>query len=253
MYSDNNLEPAGTLKDLADNHKKWHKKWWGRIILFFLTIFLIIFCALGFYFIRVTYLLRTGRITVQDLFGPNPAVDSVKDTSVLFTAEDPAVGPKDAKVIVVEFFDFKCSACQSEYSVIKQLMKDYQGQVKFVFRNFPIIDSDQSLLLALVAQCAHQQGKFFEMQDKIFSIQPADVDEAGLKVYAQQIGLNSLQFNSCFDSRVYLDEIERDFTDGSTVGVAATPTFFINGIKIVGAIPLHSFQRLIDQELNKLD
>lgn len=253
MYSDESYSNQPFFETAPKNRKRWYKKWWGKFIIASLMVFLVFFVALAFYVGKAVYLLKSGQITPEALRGADFSQPRSlgKDLPIFATEDDPSIGPKDAKVVIVEFMDFQCPACGLAYPVIKQLIRDYSDRVRFVFRDFPITDiHPQALLASMAAQCAHEQGKFFEMHDKIFENQN-DISEVNLKTYAVQIGLDSIQFGSCLQTNKYLGEIEQDLQEGYDAGVKATPTFFINGQKVQGAIPLDIFQKIIISELSQ--
>ena len=222
------------------------------MIISFLTLILVLSIALMFYVGRLVILLRSGQLMPQQLFGsdfvPSPDQNS---QPALAASDDPHYGPPEAKVVIVEFSDFACSASRQVQPVVKEILQDYGDRIFFVWRDFPIIgDRQQSLLAAMAGECAHEQGKFWEMHDKIFA-SSEEITEASLKAYAVQIDLNNIQFSNCLGTGKYFAEIEQDFNDGRQYGVEATPTFFINGVKIPGAIPLATFEKIIVSELSR--
>ncbi|NUM25567.1 MAG: DsbA family protein [Candidatus Buchananbacteria bacterium] len=232
--------------------KKWYKHWWGQLLIGFLVLFSVFSVAFGIYVAKVIYLLRSGEITASELFGGSAAEpdDQIVLTN-LATDDDPSVGPKDAKVVVVEFSDFQCPYCAQVYPVVKELIKDYSDRVLFVFRDFPLTDiHPQAVLASLAGECANEQGKFWEMHDKIFENQDK-INEDNLAAWSVQIGLNSLQFSSCMGAGKYLPEIEADLQEGLAFGVEATPTFFINGKPLRGAVSLATFESIILAELSR--
>ncbi len=97
---------------------------------------------------------------------------------------------------------------------------------------------------------ANAQGKFWEMHDKLFANQRA-LDRASLEKYAQELGLNMDKFKAALDSNKFNAQIEADSAEGTRLGASGTPTFFINGRTVVGAQPVESFKRIIDEELKK--
>jgi protein-disulfide isomerase len=103
---------------------------------------------------------------------------------------------------------------------------------------------------AEAAQCAHDQGKFWEYHDKLFDNQRALAAEQ-LKAYATEMGLNGETFNACLDSGKYRDEIRQDMREGQDIGVSGTPAFFINGRFLSGAQPYEAFASIIDEELER--
>lgn len=252
MYSNNESfivpESSQTRSNIT---KKWYQRWWGRLIIGFLVIFFAMLIAMGFYVGRMVILLRSGQVTPEQLFGDDFSSRQNRNLPTLATTDDPSLGPRDAKVVVVEFSDFQCPFCQQAQPVVKELLKNYGDQILFIYRDFPLInDHPQALSAAIAGECAHEQGKFWEMHDKIFANQD-NISKTDLKIYAVQIGLNNIQFGTCLDSDKYLAEIEQDFNDGLNAGVNSTPTFIINGVKVAGAIPLNTFEQIIISELSR--
>ena len=123
-------------------------------------------------------------------------------------------------------------------------------QGMFVWPSKDVDVHPRALPAALAAQCANEQGQFWLMHDKIFENQE-NITDADLKRYAVQIGLNSLQFGNCFAAAKYLGEVQQDFNQGLKLGVKSTPTFFINGIGIPGAVPLATLEQIVVAELNR--
>lgn len=250
MTSENiEFEKPPSLTKPVRTGKPWYKKWWGLALIVFLTLFSVVSLALAIYVGRVVVLLRTGAITPEELLGREPVgpLDRVK---TMATSDDPSFGPSNAQVVIVEFSDFQCPFCAQAYPVIKELLKDYGDRIHFVYRDFPVPSlHPQALLGALAGECAHEQGKFWPMHDKIFENQQ-DLNENNLKTWAIQLGLDGVQFSSCLDSQKYLPEVQEDLNDGVDAGVRATPTFFINGQKIEGALPLSVFEQIILTILN---
>ncbi|MBN1669145.1 MAG: thioredoxin domain-containing protein, partial [Anaerolineales bacterium] len=125
----------------------------------------------------------------------------------------------------------------------------YAGQIRLVFRDFPL-DSihPDATPAAAAAQCAHEQDAYWEFSDLLFSDIRA-LTRANFETYASELGLDLPAFAACLDSERYIEEVQADFEYAANLGVRSTPTFFVNGIPIVGAQPFEVFQNLIDQEL----
>lgn len=160
---------------------------------------------------------------------------------------DPSFGPPDARVTIVEFSDFQCPYCKMfKDNTLAQLKQAYGNRVRFVFRDFPL-DSIHPYArgAAEAAQCAHEQGKFWEYHDILFANQQA-LTPPDLKRYAQQLGLDTRRFNDCVDSHKYQASVEADVQEGNRLHVSGTPTFFINGRVLVGAQPFEAFQAAIN-------
>ena len=167
--------------------------------------------------------------------------------------DDPMKGDVNAPVTIVEFSDFECPFCAKFYSeTMERLEKEYinTGKVKIVFRDFPLGFHQNAQKAAEAAECADDQGKFWEMHDIIFENQKS-LSLSSLKQWAGQIGLDTGEFNSCLDSGKHAGEVQDDFKEGANYGVSGTPGFFINGIPLVGAQPFSSFKEIIDSELAK--
>lgn len=252
MYSEEAIFqiPASSKTRPKDQTKsaKWYQHWWGRLVIIFLVIFLVVLIAVIFYFVKVVTMLKSGEITPNQLLGGQ--YNKQFNAAILASDSSPNLGPKDAKIIIVEFADFQCSASSEVYPVIKEVLANHGNQILFVYKNFPLVnDNPLSLITALAGQCAYEQGKFWEMEEKLFNNQD-NITDASLKTFAVQIGLNSLQFNNCLQTEKYLSQIEKDLQDGYALGVRATPTFFVNGVKFQGAMPLNNFEQIITSVLS---
>jgi protein-disulfide isomerase len=120
--------------------------------------------------------------------------------------------------------------------------------VRIVFKDFPLPNHTQAPKAAEAAHCAGEQGKYWEMHDRIFANQ-ASMAVPALKQHAAGLGLNTTTFDQCLDSGKFAGIIEEDVKLGETLGVQSTPTIYINGRPILGAQPYDVFQSVIDEEL----
>ena len=176
-----------------------------------------------------------------------PAVGSLVQVSV---EGRPFIGPEDAPVTIVEFSDYQCPFCGRHFQqTLPQLLREYEGKVKYVLINYPIASLHPFAQKAgEAAECAFDQDKFWEYHDALFTNQQSlGVDS--LKRYASELGLNATTFNTCLDSGAKTAQVLKDFQDGQSYGVTGTPTFFINGQRLVGARPFASFKSIIDAAL----
>jgi len=160
----------------------------------------------------------------------------------------PVKGPASAKVTVVAFSDFQCPFCSRAVPVMKQIEDEYKGKVKIAFKQLPLPFHDKAHLAAEAALAANEQGKFWQMHDKLFANQQA-LDRPSLEKYAEELGLNMTKFKAALDSGKFKDKVDADAKEGAAVGATGTPTFFINGTKVVGAQPFEQFKTVIDTEL----
>jgi len=167
-------------------------------------------------------------------------------------AEAPAFGPKNAKVTIVEWSDFECPFCTRVTPTLTKIKEQYGKDVRVVFRHQPLPFHQNAKLAAEAAMAAHEQGKFWEMHDKLFANQKA-LTRPSLEKYAEELGLNMGKFRQALDSGKFRAQVEADSSAGSAVGANGTPTFFINGRQLVGAQPFESFKAAIDEELARAD
>ena len=183
-------------------------------------------------------------------------MDSIKNTvadkSLLIREDSKTVGPSNAKITLVEFADFECEACAAAHPILQKILKEYDGKIQFVFRHFP--NHFNSMLAAKSAEAAGQEGKFWEMHDKLLENQlewgekKVPVTEAFVK-YAKEIGINVPTFTDLISGKTFEEKILRDKQDGIALGVRATPTFYLNGKKYEGIPPYEELKKIIDKEL----
>ncbi len=186
--------------------------------------------------------------------GPTPTPGKVNVEAGHF----PVKGNKDAKVSIIEFADFRCPFCEKLYTDVEpQLMKEYvdSGKAKFSFRHYAFL-GPASTLASNAAECANEQGKFWDYYDYLYKNQPSESDTSmytvdSLTNIAGTLGLDTTQFNECLSANKYDKNVSDDLAAGQKAGVSGTPTVFINGTPVVGAQPYSAFKTLIDQELAK--
>lgn len=163
--------------------------------------------------------------------------------------DDPSTGPENAPITIVEFSDFNCPYCRRFQSeTFPALMAAYPNQIRFVYRDFPIT-SAESFVAAQAANCAGHQGAYWDFHDALFT-GDAPLGRETYDTYAAQLGLDVEALNACIDEGGEAAEVEADARAAADLGVNGTPTFFINGIPLVGAQPLVNFRSVIDAELN---
>ena len=165
-------------------------------------------------------------------------------------AKGPARGPANAAVTIVEFSDFQCPYCGREFPVIERLMKEYDGKVRLVFRHFPLDFHPFAAKAAEAGMCAQDQGKFWELHDKMFTNQQKLAVE-DLKGYAKSLGMDAAKFDKCLDSGEKKPAVDEDMKAGTAAGVNGTPAFFINGLFVNGAQPYEQMKQTIDRELKR--
>ncbi|HZN01981.1 MAG TPA: thioredoxin domain-containing protein [Candidatus Polarisedimenticolia bacterium] len=165
--------------------------------------------------------------------------------------DDPAKGGgTSAPVTIVEFSDYQCPYCSRAENVVDEVMKKYGEKVRLVYRDYPLSFHQNAETAAMASECAEEQGKFWEMHKAMFGNQQK-LTAADLVETAGTIGIDKDKFKTCLDSGQFRPEVQKDFQDGQKAGVTGTPTFFINGVMIVGARDVASFSDIIDRELDR--
>ncbi len=153
------------------------------------------------------------------------------------TTDDPSMGSKDAPLTIVEFADFGCPYSEQVSHVLRRLATLYPETIHYIYRDFPLADLHPEAVLAAVAgECAEEQKSFWAYHDKLYQHQDA-LSEEDLIRYAEEVGMDKRDFRTCLNSGRYTDEVVEDISDGSAAGVYGTPTFFLNGTRVEGAIP----------------
>lgn len=173
-------------------------------------------------------------------------------SNVELVDDDPFFGAEDAPITIVEFSDFYCSFCgRFADQTLPRLREEYGDRIRFVYRDMPIIGGQVSVQAAIAANCAENQGKFWEFHDALFANNGAR-DRAAFVSFASEMGMDTAAFETCLDDRAMADEVTLDLLDGQALGITGTPAFYINGRFVSGAQPFETFSLLIDAELNKL-
>jgi protein-disulfide isomerase len=170
------------------------------------------------------------------------------------------IGNPNAKVTVVEFGDYQCPFCKDFYqNSERQIVNDYvnTGKIKLAFRNFPLTSIHPFAENASeAAECAAKVGgneAYWKYHDILYTNGSGDgtgLDPASLKQYAASLGLNAAAFNQCLDSHETAGIVQNDTAAGTAAGVQGTPTFYINGYQLVGALPYNNFKQAIDLVMN---
>ena len=163
-------------------------------------------------------------------------------------------GPQNAKVTIIDYSDFGCSHCRNfALNQGRQLRAEYEGSgnVRFEYKHL-IISPPDTANAANAAECAADQGRFWDYHDLLFSQQGVTRNpftKANLKAYGARLGLSAQQFNECVDRDTHLDEVYRDSAAGKDAGIQGTPTFVINGRSIPGEVPYAQFKAEVDAAL----
>ena len=179
-----------------------------------------------------------------------PAAEPTIDPNMRYDvseADNPAIGPEDALVTIIEFGDFNCGYCKRFFDeTLEPLLQAYEGRVRFVYRDYPILGAG-SVEAALAAECADDQGQFWAFHDKVYAEQILTRDT--FLQYAADLNMDVETFTTCVDDGTHQPEIQADYVAGAQLGVGGTPTFYINGKALIGAQPYENFVAVIEAEL----
>lgn len=179
----------------------------------------------------------------------------------LIRPDSPTLGPADAKITLVEFYDPECESCAAFGPIVKKILKDYDGKIRLVTRYMPL--HPNSVAAANFLEAAAEQGKYWEALEALFQKQPEwgtkhgppsaapapNINELFDK-YAKEMGLDVKKVSSAIKENRYKEKIERDKKDGQSLGVRRTPTFFVNGRELV-RFGEPTLRALIDEEMKK--
>lgn len=181
--------------------------------------------------------------------------------SSLVRPDSPSLGLADAPITLVEFLDPECESCRAFYPVVKRILKDYDGKLRLVVRYMTF--HQNSALAATFTEAAGEQGKYWEMQETLFRRQPEWGERHGephaiprvspaplFEKYATELGLDVEKIKSAVAQNRYAAKLERDRSDGQSLGVTQTPTFFVNGRRLA-RFNEQDLRSLIDEELGK--
>ncbi len=164
--------------------------------------------------------------------------------------DSPIKGPAEAWVTIVEVSDFECPFCKRVEPTLKEIQDKYGNDVRFVYKYNPLPFHRRAMPAAMAAECASEQGKFWQMHGLLFENQRA-LEDAQLEEYAKKAGVNVAKWKECYSANKYKDKITSQQATANRLGARGTPAFFINGRFLSGAQPFASFQALIDEELKK--
>jgi len=172
------------------------------------------------------------------------------DTETVYeidTALNPTRGPKDARVSIVEFSDFQCPYCAGVQATLKKVLEAFPDDVRLVFKQYPLNIHQYAHQAAVASLAAQQQGKFWEMHDKMFQNFTAINDE-NLIAWARELGLDMVDFEQAMQTGQHDAMVRKDMADGAAARVLGTPTMFVNGRR-VNDRSFEGFKRMIQEEL----
>lgn len=249
---------------MKSKHQKmllpWHKKWWGVLLIIFLIILVIIVIFSTFYVINRTKEIIKEREAVGLTTNTLVYLKSIEgDGSNYYLGKNQSFYNyflnaqnninQEPVVDVVVFSNFSCAFSAQSSRIMRSMATEFGEKVRFVFRDSPTQDS---IILAVGARCAGEQGKFWEMHDFLFELQDdfsslieEDEKKLFLKQMAEILELDTEKFNTCLEERKYLEKIKKDYEDGEKLNISGTPTWFVNGQEIIGSLSEDLFRNLL--------
>ena len=205
-----------------------------------------------------TFMLSILSVMIIVSLGATAAAQPISREEIfsLLTKDGPAKGDAKAPVILIEFSDFRCSFCRKFWqTTLPSLEREYikKGKVRFIYRHFAVLGKP-SELAAQAAECAGEQGRFWEYHDKLFvgAGSPVSFMDGKLKGYAKELQLKREAFNMCLDAGKHLTKVQGETALAFFLGARGTPTFLLNRQMLVGAQPIEVFESLIEEVLKKL-
>ena len=186
---------------------------------------------------------------------PNQPPGPPANVTITLKADDHIRGDVNAPVTLVEYSDLECPFCQRFHPVMQQLMQEYAGKVAWVYRHFPLSFHTNAQKEAEATECAGKLGgndKFWAYTDKIFERTTSNgtgfaID--ALVPLAKELGLNEAKFKSCLDSGEFTAHVQQDLQEGTSFGVNGTPTTFVNGQPVEGAVPYEQLKAVVQSLL----
>ncbi len=169
------------------------------------------------------------------------------DLDRLVDPSAPALGSLGAPVTIVEFLDYGCPFCRASFEPVREMVTAHPDDVRLVIRDFPVEELHPGAVAAAIgARCAQEQGKFWAFHDKLYLMDRREFSDSDLALAAQTSGLNVDEWNDCKGSEAVLAKVRNDVAAGLSAGVAGTPTFFFNGVRIQGALDRDTLKLLVD-------
>lgn len=217
----------------------WYKKWWGIVIIICIIIIFAIVIFSTVYVVKKIQEIRSGQDIETIEKRGEEYFQNIKGDGSNYMLGVPRNSDKST-IEIIQFGNFSCQYSAISAPAIKKLVEEKPDQIRLIYRDYP---GQESIILALGARCAGEQNKFWEMHDMLFEFQDdlstllEDEEKREFLIQMSELlDLNKEQFTKCLDEKKYLDKIKRDYDDGNKLQILGTPTWFINGYQITGAL-----------------
>lgn len=179
-------------------------------------------------------------------------------STVTDISPDPSLGPETAPVLVEAYEDFQCPACAAAAPVVKSVLAEYGDQVRFEYNDFPLPQHEYGATAAIAGECAFEQDLFFPLHDVLYAkqdewsaVESTEAVEEMILGYAEEVGINRDQFLSCTASEATADKVDEDIAEARSIRVNSTPSFFVNGERVVSSSFSAGLRAAIDKALGK--
>jgi protein-disulfide isomerase len=241
---------------------KWYQKSWVVLVGGFLVLVLVLGLVLGGYILHYYIKIKHGEATLLSdqfsgaAFTKSANRDRVKnlpkaDRQVLEGGNFPHLGSSNPQVTIVEFVDFKCPYCKQMVSVMDEILKKYGSKVKIIVRHFPAESLHPGATqLSEIAYCSGKQGKFWQLYYYFYTNQdslPEQLSQDAIDRLVGQFGLNNADLVRCMSDQATAVAINQDYTTGYNLGVEGTPTYFVNGERVEGAMSFQIWDNFLKQ------
>jgi len=239
------------VKAQSHPYKHWHQRWWGKIILLLLGLISILLIIFVYRVIKITWQIKTNHTSINELLmqqgyqnlDPKEWIDLTKGPAPYY------LGTSSPKVLIVEYGDFNCKHCRVSYPVIRKVVENHQDIVQYVWRNWP--GQEGSEVLAQAALCTGEQiGNlgFWVFHDQFLLNQGQYATTSQILDLAKEFGFSDTLLKDCLDKKRTLGYLQKDYIDAIDLGgIDGTPTWFINGYKFTGELPVDFFEYIIQQ------
>ncbi len=235
--------------------KTWFKTAKGIVLLIFLSFLALGIISFSGLFIYYAWQIKYGdegklveqfkneKFTSVGILAENNQAQ-VEDVSKYVRVFNPVFGKKDSKITILMFIDFQCPFSREAHLGFKAVMEKYASVVKVVFKQLPLTELHPQASAAVEASaCAAEQNKFWEYYNQLFADQK--LDQAGFLASARAVVVDVKKFQTCLEQNKYQTQIEQDMLDAVELGVRGTPTYFVNGLKVEGAISAEDWDKII--------
>ncbi len=224
-----------------------------------LTVMSLCVLTVLYYFIYYTWQFKYGseEIVTQTEEGSFTRTNSNKNTpqyrtdwETFLRKDNPSTGNKAATVTIVMFTDFECPQCQTNFSIINQVVDTFGSAIRVIMKNYPVESIHPNARRAAEAgMCANAQGKFWEFYNR--ALMTKNLDESRLYEYAVESGVERTRFDQCYTTKLYTEVIEQDLEDGVVLGVRGVPTYMVNGRFFEGIQSFEQWKTIIINALNQ--